>query len=53
MALLDHKDNGAAFYFFSIGFIEQAKAVLMSAESCLFVLNYSFYCEYYACTNLF
>lgn len=31
MALLDHKGNGAAFYCFAIGFIEQAKAVLMSA----------------------
>lgn len=31
MALLDHKGNGAAFYYFAIGFIEQAKAVLMSA----------------------
>jgi len=31
MALLDHKVNGAAFYYFIIGLIEQAKAVLMSA----------------------
>lgn len=37
MALLDHKVNGAALYYFIIGFIEQAKAVLMSAELCLFV----------------
>ncbi len=37
MILLDHKSNGAAFYYFAIGFIEQAKAVLMSAESCTFV----------------
>lgn len=33
MALLDHKVNGAAFYYFIIGLIEQAKAVLMSAVS--------------------
>ncbi len=37
MILFDHKSNGAAFYYFAIGFIAQAKAVLMSAESCTFV----------------
>lgn len=36
MALLDQV-NGAALYYFVIGFIEQAKAVLMSVESCIFV----------------
>lgn len=36
-ALLDHKVNGAALYYFIIGFIEQAKAVLMSAEPCIFL----------------
>lgn len=50
---MTHKVNGAPLYYFIIGFIEQAKAVLMSAESSMFVLNYSYYCEYYVFKNLF
>lgn len=37
MALLDHKVNGVAFYYFIIGLIEQAKAVLMSAVSPIYL----------------
>lgn len=40
-------------YYFIIGFIEQAKALLMSAESYIFVFYYSFYSEDYTFTNLF